>query len=162
VATQDWHPRGHASFASTHGKPLYAVIEIHGAPQTLWPDHCVQGTPGAELAGTLDQTRIARIFQKGTDPRIDSYSGFLDADHAHATGLAGFLRERGADEVYLAGLATDYCVKFTALDAMECGFRAHVVEDGCRGVNIAPDDSEKALTEMKAAGARIIMSHEIE
>ena len=90
VATQDWHPRGHASFASTHGKPLYAVIEIHGAPQTLWPDHCVQGTHGAELAGTLERTRIARIFQKGTDPGIDSYSGFLDADHAHATGLADF------------------------------------------------------------------------
>jgi nicotinamidase/pyrazinamidase len=152
VATQDWHPRGHGSFASSHGKPVYTVIEIHGAPQTLWPDHCVQGTHGAALVSALDRARIARVFQKGTDPEIDSYSGFLDADHKHSTGLADYLRERGVDEVHLAGLATDYCVKYTALDAVQLGFRTTVIEVGCRGVNLNPGDSEKALEEMKAAG----------
>jgi nicotinamidase/pyrazinamidase len=161
VATQDWHPRGHGSFASTHGKAVYAVIPIHGAPQTLWPDHCVQGTHGAELVSALDRARIARIFQKGTDPEIDSYSGFLDADHKHSTGLADYLRERGVDEVSIAGLATDYCVKYTALDAARLGFRTHVIVDGCRGVNIHPGDSEDALKEMRAAGVRISKSEDI-
>jgi nicotinamidase/pyrazinamidase len=161
VATQDWHPRGHASFASTHGRQPGEVIEIHGAPQTLWPDHCVQGSPGAELRAELDRTRIARVFRKGANPGIDSYSGFLDADHRNATGLADFLRERGVDEVYLAGLATDYCVRFTALDAVQLGFRANVVADACRGVNLRPGDSDAALAEMRAAGVRILNSAEI-
>ena len=161
VATQDWHPRGHGSFASSHGKPVYSVISIHGAPQTLWPDHCVQGTHGAELVNALDRARIARTFQKGTDPEIDSYSGFLDADRKHSTGLADYLRECGVDEVYIAGLATDYCVKYTALDAAQLGFRAHVIEDGCRGVNLNPADTETALKEMKAAGVRIVKSGDI-
>ncbi|MBN2085092.1 MAG: bifunctional nicotinamidase/pyrazinamidase [Anaerolineales bacterium] len=161
TATQDWHPRGHGSFASTHGQPIYTVIEIHGAPQTLWPDHCVQGTHGAELAASLDRARIARVFQKGTDPEIDSYSGFLDADHKHATGLADFLRGRAVDEVYIVGLATDYCVKYTALDAAALGFRAHVIEDACRGVNLQPGDSEAALAEMRTAGVGIVKGEEI-
>ena len=156
VATQDWHPRGHGSFAGTHGKPVYAVVEIHGAPQTLWPDHCVQGTRGAELVAGLDQTRIARVFRKGTDPAIDSYSGFLDADHRNSTGLADYLRARGVEAVAIAGLATDYCVKYTALDAVKLGFRAAVIEDACRGVNIRPGDSRAALEEMKAAGVKIV------
>ncbi|MBN1438812.1 MAG: bifunctional nicotinamidase/pyrazinamidase [Anaerolineales bacterium] len=161
VATQDWHPRGHASFASTHGKPVYEVIEIRGAPQTLWPDHCVQGTAGAELAPGLERTRIARVFQKGTDPEIDSYSGFLDADHKHSTGLADYLREKGVEEIYIAGLATDYCVKSTALDAVQLGFRTRVIEDACRGVNIQPDDSLKALEEMQAAGVIVVAGRAI-
>jgi nicotinamidase/pyrazinamidase len=161
VATQDWHPRGHGSFASTHSKPVYEVIQIHGLPQTLWPDHCVQGTHGAELVSALERARIARIFRKGTDPEIDSYSGFLDADHKHSTGLADYLRERGTDEVYIAGLATDYCVKYTALDAAQLGFRTYVIEDGCRGVNLNPGDSETAFTEMKAAGVKILKSGDI-
>ncbi len=161
VATQDWHPRGHGSFASTHNKPVYEVIQIHGAPQTLWPDHCVQGTHGAELLSALDRARIARIFQKGTDPEIDSYSGFLDADHKHSTGLADYLREHGVDEVFIAGLATDYCVKYTALDAAPLGFGTHVIEDGCRGVNLNPGDSETAIKEMKAAGVKILKSEDI-
>ncbi len=158
VATQDWHPRGHGSFASSHGKPVYEVIQIHGAPQTLWPDHCMQGTHGAELVSALDRARIARVFQKGTDPEIDSYSGFLDADHKHSTGLADYLRECGVDEAYILGLATDYCVKYTAMDAAQLGFRTYVIEDGCRGVNLNPGDSEAALEEMKAAGVGIIKS----
>jgi nicotinamidase/pyrazinamidase len=161
VATQDWHPRGHGSFASTHGKPAYAVIDIHGSPQTLWPDHCVQGSHGADLMAALDKSRITHIFQKGTDPRIDSYSGFLDADHRNATGLADFLREHHVTRVYIAGLATDYCVRYTALDAAQLGFEAYVVADACRGVNLQPEDSEAAMREMKAAGVKIIRSSAI-
>jgi nicotinamidase/pyrazinamidase len=161
VATQDWHPRGHGSFASTHGQPVYSVIDIHGLPQTLWPDHCVQGTHGADLVAGLDRTRIAWVFQKGTNPEIDSYSGFLDADHKNSTGLADYLRAKGVDEVYIAGLATDYCVRYTALDAVQLGFRVHVVVDGCRGVNLKPNDSETALSEMKAAGVEIIRSGDV-
>jgi nicotinamidase/pyrazinamidase len=161
VATQDWHPRGHGSFASTHGKPPYAVIEIHGAPQTLWPDHCVQGAPGAELRAELDRSRIARVFRKGTNPEIDSYSGFLDADHHNATGLADYLRGRGVAEVTIAGLATDYCVRYTALDAVQLGFRARVVADACRGVNLRPEDSDAALAEMRAAGVKVVASADI-
>jgi nicotinamidase/pyrazinamidase len=136
VATQDWHPRGHSSFAGTHGKPPYEAVILSGSPQTLWPDHCVQGTHGADLLAALDKTRLARIFQKGTDPRIDSYSGFLDADHKNSTGLADFLREHHVARVYIAGLATDYCVKYTALDAVQLGFEAYVIRDACRGVNL--------------------------
>jgi nicotinamidase/pyrazinamidase len=161
VATQDWHPRGHASFASTHGKQPGEVTEIHGAPQTLWPDHCVQGSHGAELRAELDRTRIARVFRKGTNPGIDSYSGFLDADHRNATGLAEYLRGRGVDEVYLAGLATDYCVRYTALDAVQLGFRANVVADACRGVDLRPGDSDEALAEMRSAGVQIVNSADI-
>jgi nicotinamidase/pyrazinamidase len=161
VATQDWHPRGHGSFASTHGKPPYEAVFINGSPQTLWPDHCVQGSHGAELVAPLDKTRIARIFQKGTDPRIDSYSGFLDADHKNSTGMADFLRGHDVTRVYLAGLATDYCVKYTALDAVQLGFEAFVVQDACRGVNLQPGDSEAAIREMKAAGVKIIRSGSI-
>jgi nicotinamidase/pyrazinamidase len=158
VATQDWHPRGHGSFAGTHGKPPYEAVILNGSPQTLWPDHCVQGTHGADLVAALDKTRIARIFQKGTDPRIDSYSGFLDADHKNSTGLADFLREHHVARVYIAGLATDYCVKYTALDAVQLGFEAYVIRDACRGVNLQPGDSEAAIREMKTAGVKIIRS----
>jgi nicotinamidase/pyrazinamidase len=161
VATQDWHPRGHGSFASTHGKPLYEVISINGSPQTLWPDHCVQGTHGAELMVAVDRSRIARIFQKGTDPRIDSYSGFLDADHRNSTGLADFLREHHVTRVYIAGLATDYCVKYTALDAVQLGFEAYVVADACRGVDLKKDDSAAAFRAMEAAGVKIVRSSAI-
>jgi nicotinamidase/pyrazinamidase len=161
VATQDWHPLGHGSFASTHGKPPYEVITIDDSPQTLWPDHCVQDTHGAELMAAVDRSRIARVFQKGTDPRIDSYSGFLDADHRNSTGLADFLREHHVTRVYIAGLATDYCVKYTALDAVQLGFEAYVVADACRGVNLQPGDSAAAIRELKAAGVKIIRSSAI-
>jgi nicotinamidase/pyrazinamidase len=160
VATQDWHPPNHGSFASTHGKKAYEVMKIRGASQTLWPDHCVQKTHGAELVAGLDRTRIARTFTKGTDTAVDSYSGFLDADHRKATGLADFLREQGVDEVAIVGLATDYCVKYTALDAVKLGFRAAVIADACRGVNLQPSDSEAALTEMRKAGVRIVDSED--
>jgi len=161
AATQDWHPRGHGSFASTHGRSVYEVIDINGSSQTLWPDHCVQETHGAELVAALDKARITRIFQKGTDPRIDSYSGFLDADHKNSTGLADFLREHHVTRVYIAGLATDYCVKYSALDAVQLGFEAYVVADACRGVNLQPGDSAAAVREMEASGVKIVRSSAI-
>ncbi len=163
VATQDWHPPNHISFASQHpGKAVGDVIEWEGAPQTLWPDHCVMHSTGAEFIDGLETGRIDRVFPKGTNPRIDSYSGFFDNDHRTATGLGDFLKARGVTAVYVLGLATEYCVKFTALDARQLGFETYVVEDGCRGVNLKPNDSAQALGEMRAAGVQIVRSDTID
>jgi len=159
VATQDWHPPEHGSFAVNHpGRSPYELAELAGLPQVLWPAHCVQGTRGAELHDALDRDRITEVFRKGTDPAIDSYSGFYDNGHRKATGLGDWLEARGVSELYVLGLATDYCVKFTTLDARQLGFAVSLVVDGCRGVNIQPDDSDKAIAEMRAAGATIIES----
>lgn len=153
VATQDWHPPGHGSFASSHpGRAPGEVIDLHGLPQVLWPDHCVQGTPGAELAAGLDRSRVAAVFRKGTDPCIDSYSAFFDNGHRKATGLGDWLRERHVDEVHVLGLATDYCVRFTALDAVALGFRVVLLEDASRGVELAPGDVARAIAAMRDAG----------
>ena len=162
VATQDWHPPDHGSFAANHpGKQVYDQVELNGLPQTLWPVHCVQNTPGAELAADFDQGRIAKLFQKGTDPGIDSYSGLFDNGHRKSTGLGEWLKERGVTEVFVCGLATDYCVKFTALDSVQFGFRTTLVEDASRGVNIRPNDVTEALQEMKRAGVRIVQSRDL-
>ena len=162
VATQDWHPAGHLSFAANHpGKKEYDVIELAGLPQVLWPVHCVQGTEGAAFAPGLDRSRFARVFHKGTDPQIDSYSGFFDNGHRKATGLGAWLKESGVDEIYICGLATDYCVKFSTLDALHLGFRTRIIQDACRGVNLDPDDSQKALEEASRAGADVLESMEI-
>ena len=156
VATQDWHPANHGSFAANHpGQKPFEQIDLNGLIQTLWPVHCVQGTIGAELAPGLNRERISRIFQKGTDPGEDSYSGFFDNGHRHATGMVEWLKGRGVDEVYVCGLATDYCVKFTALDAVAAGFKTHLVADASRGVNLRPDDVKNAIAEMKQAGVII-------
>jgi nicotinamidase/pyrazinamidase len=162
VATQDWHPANHGSFAANHpGRQPGEVIELNGLPQILWPAHCVQGTPGAEFVAGLSRGNWARVFVKGTDPKIDSYSGFFDNGHRQSTGLCDYLRERGVTDVYVAGLATDYCVKFTALDALKLRFKAHLIEDACRGVNLQPSDVQRAIDEMRDAGAAIITSDEI-
>ena len=162
VATQDWHPPDHESFASNHrGREPGEVIDLHGLDQVLWPDHCVQHTEGAEFVATLDTDRIDHVFRKGTAPEIDSYSGFFDNGHRKATGLGEFLRSRGVDAVVVAGVATDYCVKFTVLDALREGFDTTVVVDGCRGVNREPGDVERALEAMREAGARLATSPEI-
>ena len=162
VATQDWHPPNHGSFASQHpGRKPGERIELNGLPQTLWPDHCVQGTRGAEFAPGLAMDRVHRIFQKGSDCDVDSYSGFFDNTRFRSTGLGEFLRERGATELAIAGLATDCCVKFSVLDAIQLGFRVRVVEDGCRGVDLQPGDSARALQEMRDAGARVVTSPEV-
>lgn len=157
VATQDWHPREHGSFAANHeGRQIYEQIDLHGLPQTLWPVHCVQNTGGALFAPGLDTHRVACVFFKGTDPRIDSYSGFHDNGHLRTTGLAEWLKEQGVSAVDIAGLATDYCVKFTALDALAEGFAVRVLVDACRGVELTRGDSAKALAEMQSAGAELV------
>jgi len=159
VATQDWHPADHGSFAANHpGTEVGDRIELDGLEQILWPVHCVQETPGAALVDALDLTRVARVFVKGTDPAIDSYSGFFDNAHRKATGLGDFLRRRGVDEIYIVGVATDYCVKFTALDAAELGFKTSLIVDGCRGVNLEAGDVDKALAKMERAGVKLVES----
>jgi nicotinamidase/pyrazinamidase len=162
VATQDWHPANHGSFAANHpGKKVFERIELNGLPQTLWPVHCVQGTHGAELAAELNRDRIANVFRKGTDAGIDSYSGLFDNGHRRSTGLGEWLKAQRVTEVFVCGLATDYCVKFTALDAAKMGFKTHLIADGSRGVNLHPDDVSNAIEEMKRAGIKICQSYEL-
>jgi nicotinamidase/pyrazinamidase len=159
VATQDWHPANHGSFAANHpGKKPGDVVDLNGIEQILWPVHCVQNTPGAAFADTLDTSRVARVFQKGTDPAIDSYSTFFDNARRKATGLGDYLKEQGVRDVYILGLATDYCVKFSALDAVDLGFNTHVIADGCRAVNLKEGDGARALGEMRMAGAIVLHS----
>ena len=162
VATQDWHPENHGSFAANHpGKKVFEQIVLNGLPQTLWPVHCVQGTSGAELAPALQRERIAKIFPKGTDAGIDSYSGFFDNGHRRSTGLGEWLKAKGVTEVFVCGLATDYCVKFTALDAAQTGFKTHFIQDASRGVNLQPDDVRHAIAEMNRAGIDTVQSADI-
>ena len=159
VATQDWHPANHGSFAVSHpGKNVFEQIELNGLPQTLWPVHCVQQTRGADLAEALHRDRIAKVFPKGTDVGIDSYSGLFDNGHRKSTGLGEWLKAKGVTEVFVCGLATDYCVKVTALDAVQFDFKTNLIEDASRGVNIRPDDVKNAIAEMKRAGVTIIQS----
>ena len=162
VATQDWHPPDHGSFAANHaGKKPGDRIMLDGIEQILWPVHCVQNTTGAEFASGLETERFARIFQKGIDPKIDSYSTFFDNAHRRATGLADYLRQRGVTDIYICGLALDYCVKYSVLDARQLGFNADVIVDACRGINLAPGDVDLAIKEMQASGARIMRSDEL-
>ena len=156
VATQDWHPANHGSFASMH--PAHQpgdLIELHGLEQILWPDHCVQESKGAEFATELNLPESAHVFRKGTDESIDSYSGFFDNGHRKATGLGDFLQQRQVSEVYIVGLATDYCVKFTALDARQHGFNTNLILPGCRGVNLCDGDVDAAITELKQTGVLV-------
>ncbi len=161
VATQDWHPAGHGSFASSHsGHSPGETIDLGGVAQVLWPDHCVQNTPGASFHSGLDVSAIGLVVRKGTDPSVDSYSAFYDNARLRDTGLADSLRSRGVDEVALVGLATDYCVKFTALDARSLGFKVDVVVEGVRAVDVQPGDGEAAIEEMRSAGCRVLsVSH---
>ncbi len=157
VATQDWHPANHGSFAASHpGRVPFEEIELRGLRQTLWPVHCVQGSAGANLAATLERDRITRIFTKGTQPEVDSYSGFFDNGRQHQTGLAGWLQAHAIDTVHICGLATDYCVKFTALDAVHLGLRTRLELAACRGVNLRPGDVGRAIDEMRAAGVEVL------
>jgi nicotinamidase/pyrazinamidase len=156
VATQDWHPAGHGSFASSHpGKNPGDIISLNGLTQILWPDHCVQGTLGAQFVQNLHIAKIARVFRKGTDPEVDSYSGLFDNGHRKDTGLGDYLKDQKVDDVYIVGLATDYCVKFTALDCRDLGFRTHVLQAGCRAVNLQAGDGEHALDQMRRAGVLV-------
>lgn len=162
VATQDWHPADHGSFAASHpGKKVFEQIELNGLPQTLWPTHCVQNTRGAELATGLKRDRIAKVFPKGTDAGIDSYSGLFDNGHRKSTGLGEWLKAKGVTEVYVCGLATDYCVKFTALDAVQFGLKTYLIEDASRGVNLRPNDVADAIAEMKRAGVAVVQGKDL-
>lgn len=162
VATQDWHPAKHASFAANHpGKLAGETITLHGLPQVLWPVHCVQYSAGAEIAPELNTTRFDRIIQKGTDPQIDSYSGFFDNGHRKSTGLAEYLRGEGVTDIAVAGLATDYCVKFTALDGVKENFRVRLIEDACRGVNLTPGDVDRAIHDLRTNGIEVLRASQI-
>lgn len=157
VATQDWHPANHASFARNHeGKNPFDIIELFGLEQVLWPDHCVQGTKGAEFHPGMETQKIAAIFRKGMNPEIDSYSGFYDNGHQQSTGLAGYLRDKGANELYFAGLATDICVYFTIKDALDKGFKAVLIEDATCPLN--PEEFVKIRQELQEKGVEIIRS----
>jgi nicotinamidase/pyrazinamidase len=161
VIAQDWHPAGHASFASSHpGRKPYDLIQLPYGEQTLWPDHCVRNTAGAEFHSGLDLPHAQLIIRKGCNPDIDSYSAFLEADRSTTTGLAGYLKERGIDTVYMVGLALDFCVMFSALDARASGFNAFVVLDACRAIDL--DGSlAVAIERMQTAGVGLIQSSEL-
>lgn len=157
VATQDWHPENHGSFADQHaGYDVGDLIERHGCQQVLWPRHCVQDTPGAELVPDLNRDGVDHIVHKGTNPEIDSYSGFFDNERRQATELDAILRQHEVVAVTIIGLATDYCVKFTAMDACQLGYRTTVIFDGIRGVELNRGDCELAVTEMMIAGTHFV------
>lgn len=160
VATQDWHPADHGSFASNAGTELFTVGELEGITQVWWPDHCVQGSKGAELHAQLNLEKVAAIFRKGMNSKVDSYSAFFEnnGDYTNVSGYIGNDDDFYID-LYVMGLATDYCVKFTALDAVKkLGYNVHLIKDGCRAVNMNPGDEERAIDEMKAAGVTIVTS----
>ncbi len=162
LATQDWHPPDHGSFAANHpGKKPGDRIILDGIEQILWPVHCVQHTHGAEFAPSFDTSRIDHVFHKGVGPLIDSYSTFFDNAHRRETGLADYLKKRSIKDIYLIGLALDYCVKYSALDARDLGLNAHVIIDGCRGIELEPGDIDRALDDMKHAGTVLLKSSEL-
>ncbi len=162
LATRDWHPPDHGSFAANHpGKKPGDRIMLDGIEQILWPVHCVQNTHGAEFAPSFDTSRIAHVFHKGVDPRIDSYSTFFDNAHRRSTGLAAYLKERSIKDIYLLGLALDYCVKYSALDARHLGLNTHVIVDGCRGIGLEAGNIDRALGEMKQVGAILLQSSDL-
>ena len=156
IVTQDWHPAGHSSFASSHkGRQPFEQIEMPYGLQTLWPDHCIKGTSGADFHPGFDWTKAELVIRKGFDPAIDSYSGFFENDRTTPTGLAGYLRERGIGKVELVGLATDYCVAFSALDAIGHGFETTVILDACRGIDLG-GSMEAMLKAMREAGVKLV------
>ena len=160
VATQDWHPAGHQSFASSHaGRSPFELINLHGLPQVLWPDHCTQTSDGAGLAPALHTGRIEAIFRKGMNPEIDSYSAFFDNGHRKSTGLADYLRGRGVTEVVVAGLAADYCVYYSALDALAAGFATTVVTDATRA--ISAEGWAAAQADLRERGAQLLSSSDV-
>lgn len=158
IATQDWHPAKHKSFASNHeGKACFEVTDLNGLPQTLWPDHCVQGSQGAEFSRELNMHKVEAIFRKGMDIEMDSYSGFYDNGHRKSTGLADYLRGKKITEVYLAGLAGDFCVYYSALDSIAEGFETFVMEDAVRAIN--NEDFKKAKADIISKGGKIVNSN---
>jgi nicotinamidase/pyrazinamidase len=156
ILTQDWHPQGHSSFASSHGGAApFSLTDMPYGPQVLWPDHCIQGSDGAAFHPALDTVRADAVIRKGSNPAVDSYSAFFENDKATATGLAGLLRDRGCEDLTMVGLATDYCVAWSALDGVANGFRVEVRLPACRAINL--DGSlDKSLADMRAAGVTLM------
>jgi nicotinamidase/pyrazinamidase len=162
VASRDWHPSNHGSFASNHeGRNVGDVIELNGLEQILWPDHCIQGSPGAELSPQLNQNLIQRVIFKGTDPKVDSYSAFFDNGHKIQTDLHNYLQKKGVNRLFIAGLAADVCVYFTVKDALGLGYETFLITDATRGVNMNEDDTSKALEDMEKKGSALITSDQI-
>ncbi len=161
VASKDWHPPLHISFASRHGKQIGDVIQSERGMQVLWPDHCIQDTEGAAFSPQLNTDKIEKVVFKGVDPQVDSYSAFYDNAQMRSTGLEDYLRKLGIDEIVIVGLATEYCVKHSVFDAIRLGFKAIVVSDACLGVDLQAGDSALAIEEMRKAGARILKAHQI-
>jgi nicotinamidase/pyrazinamidase len=160
VATQDWHPKGHSSFASSHeGKEKFEKIDWRGMEQVLWPDHCVQGSEGAKIHADLNTNAIEAIFRKGMNPKIDSYSGFYDNGHEKSTGLNGYLNEKKAEELYFCGLAADICVYFTIKDALKEGYKVNLIKDATRPLD--EDDFNEQQKELRSKGVKIIESNDI-
>jgi len=161
VATQDWHPADHKSFASMHsGKKVFEQITLNGLPQVLWPDHCAQETCGADFSAKLDSKKIEAIFRKGMEKDIDSYSGFFDNGKKKATGMGAYLKGRGVSSIFVVGLAADYCVYFTALDGLELGFESTIITDATRAIN--NNDFTTKLQVFKSKGGKEIRSKEID
>lgn len=160
IATQDWHPNEHKSFASNHkDMPVYETIDLNGLPQVMWPNHCVQGSFGAEFHADLNTQNIQTIFRKGTDIEVDSYSGFFDNGKRNSTGLFGYLKEMQITEAYICGLAADYCVYYTAKDAAELGFKTYVIEDATKF--ISEDNYNQAKQEMLRLGIDFLNAEDI-
>ena len=161
VLTQDWHPENHISFAENHtGKQAYETIELDYGTQVLWPSHCVQGTPDADFHPDLEITTAQLIVRKGFHSQIDSYSAFMEADHKTSTGLAGYLRERGIDTVYMVGIATDFCVAWTAIDASKLGFQSYVIADATKAIDLQ-GSLQHAWQDMLASGVKRVVSQDI-
>lgn len=157
IASQDWHPPDHLSFASSHpGKKAGDIIKLNGINQMLWPDHCVQNTSGAEFHHKLDVNKINYIQKKGIHKTLDSYSAFFENDHKTTTKLDKYIKEKGIDQLLVMGLATEYCVKYTVLDALKLNLKVTLIHKGCRAININRDDEKTAIAQMQAAGAEIL------
>jgi nicotinamidase/pyrazinamidase len=162
VATQDWHPQNQVSFASNNpGKNIYDQINISGIAQTLWPDHCIQGTKGAEFHDDLDLSKFSLILRKGMNPLVDSYSAFIENDRNTETGLAGYLKALKVREIFICGLATDYCVYYSAMDSLRYGFRCNVIIDATRGVDLPEGSIGAVVSEMKDKGISVISSDDL-
>ena len=162
VATRDWHPANHGSFASNHpGHAIGDIIKLDGIDQILWPDHCIQGSPGAELSSKLNQSMIEKVFFKGKNPNVDSYSAFFDNGHKIQTELHGYLQKNKIKQLYIGGLAADVCVYFTVKDALQLGYETYLITDATKGVNLKPDDTQKAFDDLKKSGAILIESTQI-
>lgn len=161
VATKDWHPPHHCSFASTWEKKAGGHMQIGALDQTLWPDHCIQGSNGAEFSKELDSSHFDLIVYKGLEAATDSYSTFFDNKRERSTGLEGYLREKNVQDLYFAGLTTEYCVLYSVLDALELGFTPHVVLDACRGVELVSGDVQAALDLMRSKGVEFVTSEQV-